>query len=164
METFGRGRTGDGGKHRRTLTLTDPDTGLEVRAVATTYVDTPSVEWTLYFTNKGDKDTPILEQIKAVDTTVKSGVSAGARLLRLTGSPCRVDDWLPLEDALQAGKAIEFAPTAGRSSNDASPFFNLQWPAVARSRPSAGLVNGLPRLNAARTAILTCLLECRRRT
>ena len=51
-----------GGKQRRILTLTDPETGLEVRAVATVYTDTPSVEWTLYFTNKGEKDTPILEQ------------------------------------------------------------------------------------------------------
>jgi hypothetical protein len=36
---------------RRTLTLTDPETGLEVRAVATIYTDTPGVDWTLHFTN-----------------------------------------------------------------------------------------------------------------
>ena len=107
----------DAGKLRRTLTLTDPETGLEVRAVATVYIDTPSVEWTLYFTNKGQKDTPILEQIKAVDATVKSGVSSGVKLLRLVGSPCRVDDWLPLEDALRPGEPIAFAPVGGRSSS-----------------------------------------------
>ncbi len=116
------------GSQRRTLTLTDPDTGLEVRAVATVYTDTPAVEWTLYFTNKGDKDTPILEQVKAVDTTVRSGVSNGVKLLRLVGSPCRVDDWLPLEDAVKPGQPIDFAPVGGRSSSDASPFFNVQWP------------------------------------
>ena len=115
-------------KLRRTLTLTDPETGLEVRAVAAVYVDTPSVEWTLYFTNKGRKDTPILEQIKAVDATVKLGASSGVRLLRLVGSPCRIDDWLPLEDALRPGEQIDFATSGGRSSSSASPFFNLQWP------------------------------------
>jgi alpha-galactosidase len=120
--------TADAGKLRRTLTLTDPETGLEVRAVATVYLDTPSVEWTLYFTNRGEKDTPILEKIKAVDTTVVSGVSDGVKLLRLTGSPCRVDDWLPLEDDLQPGKSIAFATVGGRSSTGASPFFNIQWP------------------------------------
>ena len=117
-----------GGKQRRILTLTDPETGLEVRAIATVYTDTPSVEWTLYFTNKGDKDTPILEKIKAVDATVKSGGSTGVKLLRLVGSPCRVDDWLPFENAVKPGEPIDFAPVGGRSSNGASPFFNLQWP------------------------------------
>ncbi len=117
-----------GGKQRRILTLTDPETGLEVRAVATVYTDTPSVEWTLYFTNKGEKDTPILEQVRAVDATVKSGVSTGVKLLRLVGSPCRVDDWLPFENVMKPGEPIAFAPVGGRSSSDASPFFNLQWP------------------------------------
>ena len=38
---------------RRTLTLTDPATDLEVRAVANVYEDTPGVDWTLYLTNRG---------------------------------------------------------------------------------------------------------------
>jgi alpha-galactosidase len=116
------------GPQRRIVTFTDPQTGLEVRAVATVYTDTPAVEWTLYFTNKGDKDSPILEQVKALDTTVKSGVSNDIKLLRLVGSPCRVDDWLPLEDTMKPDQPIAFAPVGGRSSNDASPFFNVQWP------------------------------------
>jgi alpha-galactosidase len=118
----------DANRQRRILTLTDPETGLEVRAEATVYLDTPSVEWTLYFTNKGQKDTPILENVKAVDATVATGVSEGPKLLRLVGSPCRVDDWLPLEDPVPPGKRIAFATVGGRSSSGASPFFNLQWP------------------------------------
>jgi alpha-galactosidase len=117
-----------GGKQRRILTMTDPDSGLEVRAVATLYTDTPAVEWTLYFTNKGDKDSPIIEHVKPLDMTVHSGVSSSVKLLRLTGSPCRVDDWLPLENIMKPGEQIAFAPVGGRSSNDASPFFNVQWP------------------------------------
>ncbi len=117
-----------GGAKRRTLRLTDPRTGLEVRAVATTYIDTPAVEWTLYFTNRGDRDTPILEQVKAVDATVKSGVFTGVKLLRLVGSLCAVDDWLPLESAMKPGERIDFAPAGGRSSSGASPFFTVQWP------------------------------------
>ena len=109
----------DAGKLRRTLTLTDPETGLEVRVVATVYLDTPGVEWTLYFTNKGQKDTPILEQIKAVDATVKSGVSGGGKLLRLVGSPCRVDDWLPLEDA--CGRASRSALLPSAAARPAAP-------------------------------------------
>ena len=45
-----------GTTNRRTLTLTDPATGLEVRAVCLVYRDTAGVDWTVYFTNKGDQD------------------------------------------------------------------------------------------------------------
>lgn len=111
----------------RTLTLEDPATGLEVRAVATVYLDTPAVDWTLYFTNHGSKPTPFLEQVKAVDVTVKGGLRRQVTLHRLTGSSCRVDDWLPRTDSIAPGSHIEFAPHGGRSSSGASPWFNLQW-------------------------------------
>jgi alpha-galactosidase len=117
----------DAARHCRTLTLADPETGLEVRAAATVYLDTPAVEWTLHFANRGTKDTPILEQVKAVDVSVSPGLGSPVTLHRLVGSPCRADDWAPLEDALAAGKAIQFAPTGGRSSSGASPFVNVQW-------------------------------------
>lgn len=29
------------------------------------------MDWTVYFTNTGDKDTPILEQVRAVDVTIE---------------------------------------------------------------------------------------------
>jgi len=38
---------------------------LELRAVATIYTDTPGVDWTLYLSNLGSKDTPIIENLKA---------------------------------------------------------------------------------------------------
>ena len=117
----------DATRRQRCLTLTDPATGLELRAEATIYTDTPGVDWTLHFTNRGKKETPLLEQVKAVDVRVATGVEGPVTLHRLVGSPCRVDDWAPLKDVLAPGKSIEFAPAAGRSSNAACPFFNLQW-------------------------------------
>jgi alpha-galactosidase len=120
-------KTLDATRRLRCLTLTDPATGLEVRAEATVYTDTPGVDWTLRFTNRGDKDAPLLEQVRAVDVRVAAGVQGPLTLHRLAGSPCRVDDWAPREDPLAPGQAIEFAPVGGRSSNAACPFFNLQW-------------------------------------
>jgi hypothetical protein len=109
-----------------TVTLSDPATALEVRAVFKIYTDAPAVDWTLYFTNRGEKDTPVLEDIRAVDTSAKR--SGSVMLHRLTGSKCVAEDWLPLEDALPAGKRIESAPEGGWSSSGASPFFTVQWP------------------------------------
>jgi len=117
----------DAARRRRTLTLFDPATGLELRAVATIYLDTPAVEWTLYFTNKGTKPTPILQDVKAVDVAIGPGFQGAVTLHRLVGSPCRVDDWLPLTDEVPPGEHVTFAPARGRSSSEACPFFNVEW-------------------------------------
>jgi alpha-galactosidase len=111
---------------RRSLTLTDRNTGLEVQAVCTVYTDTPGADWTLTFTNKGTADTPVIEQVKAVDTSVALGVGNTVVLHRLNGSPCQVDDWMPFDQTVVAGRRIDFSATNGRSSN-VCPFFNLDW-------------------------------------
>jgi alpha-galactosidase len=111
---------------RRTLTLTDPETGLEVRAVAAIYRDLPGVDWTLYFTNKGTNETPVLEQVKAVDVIVAPATNSAAVLHRLRGSTCGADDWQPFDVPLPPGTKSEFGAVNGRSSAD-SPFFNVDW-------------------------------------
>ena len=116
----------DDTKRRRTLTLTDPATRLEVKAVCMIYQDTGGIDWTVYFTNQGDKDSLVLEQIKAADVDISLGAEAKVVLHRLNGAPCLVDDWMPFDQAVPAGGKIEFTATNGRSSN-VSPWFNLDW-------------------------------------
>jgi alpha-galactosidase len=110
----------------RTLTLTDPETGLEVRAVAAIYTDCPGTDWTLYFTNRGTNETPVLEQVKAVDVVVAPGATNSVVLHRLRGSTCSPDDWQPFDLPLATGTRSEFGAVNGRSSAD-SPFFNVDW-------------------------------------
>ncbi|MEI6390322.1 MAG: NPCBM/NEW2 domain-containing protein [Verrucomicrobiota bacterium] len=112
--------------NRRTLILTDPTTGLEVKAVCTIYLDTAGIDWTVYFTNRGSKDSLVLEQIRAVDATVRIGAGSGVVIHRLNGAPCATDDWMPFDQAVPAGQKVEFAATNGRSSN-VSPWFNIDW-------------------------------------
>jgi len=110
----------------RTVTLNDPDTGLEVRAVCTRYIDTPGVDWTLQFSNKGSSNTPILEQISALDVSITAGMASSMVLHRLNGGRCETDDWLPVDEKVPVGGTVAFAATNGRSSN-VSPFFDLDW-------------------------------------
>ncbi len=117
----------DAGKRRRIVTLTDPKTGLEVRAVAKVYTDTPGVDWTLYFTNRGAADTPIIEKVRALDVSLVPGVGVTPVLHRLNGSTAGVDDWQPLDELVPPGKRISFASKGGRSSQGVSPFFNLEF-------------------------------------
>ena len=59
----------DAERTERTLVYTDPNTGLEVRCVSVAYADFPVVEWTVYFRNTGGGNTPILENIQALDVS-----------------------------------------------------------------------------------------------
>jgi alpha-galactosidase len=111
---------------RRTVTLTDPETALEVKAVCDIYLDTPGADWTLYFTNKGKSDTPVIEQVRAIDTAVWLGPGAAPAFQSLRASS-GVDDWLPYSQPVTPGHPIMFAPIRGRSSCGACPFFNLSW-------------------------------------
>jgi alpha-galactosidase len=109
--------------HRRTLILTDPGTRLEVKAICTTYLDTPGVDWTIYITNKGEQDSPVIEQFMAANVTDRVGDHAV--LHRLNGSMCAADDWMPFDQPLTENERIDFATTAGRASN-VSPWFNVE--------------------------------------
>ncbi|MCC6442427.1 MAG: alpha-galactosidase [Armatimonadetes bacterium] len=119
------------GRNRRlrVLTLTDPETGLEVRAEAAVYTDTGGVDWTLHFTNRGSTDTPILEDIQALDMRLTPHGNAMPVLHRLNGSTGSEEDWLPLADPLPINHKIEFGPYGeqANSSSGACPFFNLRW-------------------------------------
>src|SRR5215211_5137860 len=45
----------------------DPNTGLQIRVDCTQYFDYPVVEWVAWFTNRGQEDTPLLEDILALN-------------------------------------------------------------------------------------------------
>ncbi len=111
---------------RRSLIFTDPATKLEVRAVATAFTDSPGIDWTVYFTNKGAADTPVLEQVRALDASFACDAHASVTFhsLRSTGG---ADDWMPFSQPVAQGQRHAFAPNVGRSSSGACPFFNVQW-------------------------------------
>ncbi len=124
----------DPSRVRHTLTWTDPATGLEVRCVAVTFRDFPAVEWVLHFTNTGANDTPLLEQIRSLDTSV-DGAAEGMRLHYSLGDHNSARSFEPVVETLPAsgGQEKVFAPKGGRSSDPHLPYFNLQ-------RPSDGIV------------------------
>jgi alpha-galactosidase len=140
-------------KLERTLTLTDPQTGLEVKAVAIIYTDTPGVDWTLYVTNTGAVDTPILEQVKAIDLAVDTGQNALVIFHGLHG--CYPHSWLPFDKQLGGGDEVKVGAIHGRATMRDSVFWNIgidngglivaigwsgQWcGSVTRAREGAGI-------------------------
>jgi len=110
------------------LTYTDPKTGLVVRCVGIAYHDFPTVEWTLYFKNTGTGDTPILQDIKAVDTRLKRDGGGEFVLHHFQGSSATPTDYAPIKTVLGPKATRKLASVGGRPTDGNLCYFNIQWP------------------------------------
>ncbi len=111
---------------RRMATYADPKTGLEFRCEAIEYLDFPTVEWTCYLKNTGSADTPVIEQIRPLDTRFDRGGIGTFTLHHANGSACGASDYRPLETEIGPNAKKRFAPVGGRGSNGVWPYFNLE--------------------------------------
>ncbi|HEY3284319.1 MAG TPA: alpha-galactosidase [Armatimonadota bacterium] len=116
-----------GGRTLHKVTWTDAGTGLELRCEAVEYRDFPTVEWTLYFRNTGAADTPILEGIQALDTTIQRGSGEEFLLHHNVGSPNSQRDYAPLETPLGPGAVKKVSAAGGRPTNTDLSYFNFAW-------------------------------------
>ena len=107
----------------------DPDTGLCVTAEAAMFKGYPAADWVIWFENLGKQDTPIIEDIQALDLTVGTGYIRNTVVLhRLEGDACGENSFMPIDSAIEAEKTFRLAPTGGRpSSISAFPWFNVQY-------------------------------------
>ena len=110
-----------------TTTYHDPDTGLEVRCVAFAYSDFPTVEWTVHLKNNGTADSPIISDLRAINTVFQRSGNEEFVLHHHVGSICAPTDYQPLEDTLGPGSSTRITTSGGRSSNSDLPYFNLDW-------------------------------------
>jgi len=117
----------DSARVERTVTYVDPETKLTVRCVAVEYGDFPTVEWTVSFRNAGESDTPILSDIRALDVLVERGPGNEFVLHHQRGDLCTPDSYEPLSVALEPQSEQRFAPSGGRPTQGAWPYWNVQW-------------------------------------
>jgi len=108
------------------VTYTDPQTGLVIRVVALQYQHFPAVEWVVYLKNSGSADTPILEDIQALDSTLVSPQQEDLAIHYARGATCSMNDFMPMLRKLNIGGVLHVEPGGGRSSSDFLPFFNLE--------------------------------------
>jgi len=139
------------------LTCTDPNTGMKVRCVAVEYKDFPTVEWTVFFKNCGAKDTPMLENIRAIDIDIRREANGGEFVLHhFKGSTAEVSDFQPYEMVLDQRIDKTFASYGGRPTQGSLCYFNLEQPGevvrkvesktaiyenvIATARPGKGMI------------------------
>ena len=118
----------DAQRHELTLIWTDTATGLQMRCVRVEYSDFPTVEWTLYFKNTGTNDTPILEDIQAVDSGMMRAAHGEFVLNHNGGDNNTPDSYEPRQLVLKPKSEHHFAPVGGRPTHTGFPYFNIEWP------------------------------------
>ena len=108
-----RSRSLDAQRVEHAFEATDPQSGLIVRCVAVEYADFPTIEWVVYFENAGSVDTPILENIQALDLQIERSPGSEFVLNRM------------LENRLFETKLV---PKYSSRLVDPFPYFNIELP------------------------------------
>lgn len=117
----------------------DSKTNLKIFCEATIYEDFPAVEWVLYFKNNGKINTPIIEDILALNCNFSS--SGEYNIHQSTGVTSTINDFKPICTSISKGMVLSAGCIGGRSSNGGYPpaktggvlpFFNLEDGEAAR--------------------------------
>ena len=123
----------DSTRNLHIITGKDSETGLVVMCEATEYLDFPAVEWVLYFKNTGEVDTPILQDIQALEAVFPS--SGEYNIHSIYGSRHTAMDFAPVVEPVSSGMSLFRGCFGGRSSSGGyrpsqlggcCPFFNLE--------------------------------------
>lgn len=111
-------------------TYTHSETGLVVTCTAIEYNDLPAVDWMLEFRNQGNANTPIIENIKALDVQLNDSAGKVCTLHYSYGERNSAESFAPIEKVLQPedDQPMLLAAAGGRSSDGYMPFFNVQSP------------------------------------
>jgi alpha-galactosidase len=102
---------------------TDTRTGLRVSAAVTSLDDFPATEWLLQFENTAKSDTPIIENVLALDLKLPP---ANWRLHHSNGAPANPTDFEPHVDTIDVTHSLVLGGGGGRSSNKDFTFFKLE--------------------------------------
>jgi len=117
----------DENRQKYLQSYTDPQTGLEVRCEEIEYLDFPTAEWVVYLKNIGGQDTPILEDIEALDLQLTRPADTEFVLQYHTGGHSGPRDYEPLEESLVPDNKKDFTTWGGFPTANHLPFFNLEW-------------------------------------
>ena len=109
-----------------TKSVKDANTGLVVTLEVTVYRSFRCVEWVVYYENRSDVDTSILESILPLDAVLSAKSNEPVTLHQIHGDACNEQSFLPFQTRLYAGERAAFQPTGGRSSNTVFPYFTME--------------------------------------
>lgn len=140
----------DSSRESDSYTWTDTASGLRVTCDFVRYSDYPAVDWVLSFENTGTQDTPIIENIQAMDLVLpQPHAGMPFRVHSLRGGVCNPTQYEPAVTQVRDGESFLLCADNGRPSTVNTPFFKIE--AGDRSVVAAIEWSGC----------WTCLFECK---
>lgn len=108
-------------------TYLDLATGLKVTCESIQYTDFPAKEWLLWFENTGAKDTPIIENVWAMDCSPNDPMPGDSpyRLHKTHGGTPDPKHFEPSVVPISKDSPQSIAAASGRSSTQNFPFFKI---------------------------------------
>jgi alpha-galactosidase len=121
-----------GDRERRVLTYRDRRSGLEITNEITVYNSLQAVDWVVRLRNTGSADTPILENLRALDLGFDLPGSGDILLHQASGSVVShlAEDFMPLEARVATGGAfslVHYEMKGDEHVGGQLPYFDLQW-------------------------------------
>ncbi|HEY3288977.1 MAG TPA: alpha-galactosidase [Anaerolineae bacterium] len=101
---------------------TDSQTGLRIRVECTAYRDYPVVEWVAMLSNTGQAPTPLVSNIRIMDTSLDG---SSPSVVHCNGDYYSIDGYTPQVQALKPDESLSFAPNGGRSCDGAFPYYRV---------------------------------------
>ena len=143
----------EGGRTEHELVWTDQKTGLRVRLTAVEYVGSPVVEWTEYFRNDGEADSPILEDVQPLDISLPL-TSRNIPLVLYSKGCGGMDTYALQKHPLDQLDSLRLSNEGGGKTVATIPFFDIQtggggligavgWPGqwvISMSRPTESAI------------------------
>jgi alpha-galactosidase len=124
-------RNTDSDSDQREFIWTDEATGLRLTWQVKRFLNYPAVEWMLTFENVGTSDTPIIEDIQALDLCLNHSSDRQPYTVHgVTGGRSFPDDMIPFSWQVPSAEGKSEIQLGGDhpSSNRHLPFFNLETP------------------------------------
>jgi alpha-galactosidase len=103
---------------------TDPKTQLQVRLSGLSYTGSSVIEWTVFFKNDGKADTPILEEVQPLDTSV-SVVGSGIPTLFYSRGAGGMDAYSLGKRRLNQLEDFRMSNDGGGKTVESIPFFDI---------------------------------------
>jgi alpha-galactosidase len=121
----------DTNRTQHVLTWTKAGIGLQVECVVIEYADYPEVEWTVFLTNAGAIDTPVVQNIQGLDTIFSRTNGSEFVLNGNQGDSDTAASYEPFQITLNSSSVNTFSPPSysGKSCDgNGWPYYNLQLP------------------------------------
>ena len=107
-----------------TITAVDPVTKLEIKAVCEQYNDFPVVEWTVYLTNRGTENTPVIRDLLGLD----GALELLDPILQYGNGDVQGDKSFEFYDLPLNEEVFEMQPNRGMACDSAFPYMRILSP------------------------------------